>query len=103
MVAAYGRSCVVTESNKVYIWGQGFKQEKIPEPRMIFQDTRGIDTLKFGWNYGLYICKSSGQLYSWGDKTFGQTGNNYIDVIMKNDGGDKIIDTSIKAEELVSL
>ena len=55
VIANYGRSCAVTQCNKVYIWGQGFKQEKIFSPRKIFEDKVGIDLLKFGFNYGLYI------------------------------------------------
>ena len=44
---------------------------------MIFKDSLGIKDLQFGLNHGLYTQESSGTVFSWGDNTFGQTGNNY--------------------------
>jgi alpha-tubulin suppressor-like RCC1 family protein len=43
---------------------------------MIFRDDLGIVDLKFGYKHGLYIQGRTNKVLSWGDKTFGQTGNN---------------------------
>lgn len=79
--AAYGRSCAVTVSNKTFFWGQGFKNEKITSPKFFFSDPNGIKDLRFGLNHGLYIQNKSRTLFSWGDRSFGQTGNLYEDEI----------------------
>ena len=84
--AAYGRSCAVQKKGSVYIWGQGFKSEKIKKPKMIFRDKLGIVDLKFGYKHGLYIQGKTHKVLSWGDKTFGQTGNNMQEGI--NQSGD---------------
>ena len=75
----YNRSCAVTVSGDVYVWGLGFKMEVEKQPRLIFTDTAGITDLDFGVRHGVYISSFNSQAYSWGDTTFGQTGNNYQD------------------------
>ena len=76
--AAYNRSCAVTQNDKVYIWGFGFKNEKVEKPKLLFQDEQGgILDVQFGLRHGVYLQKKTNQAFSWGDRTFGQTGNNY--------------------------
>jgi hypothetical protein len=40
--AAYGRSIAVTKNGHVYCWGQGFRNENIKKPVLIFEDPNGI-------------------------------------------------------------
>lgn len=44
---------------------------------MIFEVKNGIIDIKFGLRHGVYINAKDKQAYSWGERTFGQTGNNY--------------------------
>lgn len=67
----------MTNSGKVYVWGLGFKLETIKQPKHIFTDGQGISELKMGLMHGVYIQQKNKQAYSWGDNTFGQTGNDY--------------------------
>jgi alpha-tubulin suppressor-like RCC1 family protein len=46
---------------------------------MLFEDKQGIKDLKFGLRHGIYIQQHTGNAFSWGERTFGQTGNNYQD------------------------
>ena len=41
----------------------------------MFSDPDGVFDLKLGLNHGIYIQDSTRNVYSWGDDTFGQTGN----------------------------
>jgi len=59
----------------VFIWGLGFKLQNIKNPRCIFQDEKGIIDLKMGYRHGVYIQKGSERAFTWGENTFGQTGN----------------------------
>ena len=45
----------------------------------LFTDGKGIKDLQFGLKHGLYIQSKTRNLYSWGDKTYGQTGNTYTE------------------------
>jgi hypothetical protein len=40
--AAYGRSIAVLKDGHVYCWGQGFRNEHIAQPVLIFEDPNGI-------------------------------------------------------------
>ena len=77
--AAYGRSIAVTKDGHVYCWGQGFRNEHIPKPVLIFEDSNGIFDLQFGLKHGIYIQEKNKKVYSWGDGTIGQTGNDHTD------------------------
>ena len=77
--AAYGRSCAVSRNGKVFIWGQGLRNERLLKPKLIFTENDGIKDLRFGFKHGLYINAKSQQVYSWGDNSFGQTGNNQVE------------------------
>ena len=76
--AAYGRSCAIKNNGQVYIWGNGFKNERIEEPKLIFREEEGILDLQMGLKHGLYIQETTRKLKSWGDSTFGQTGNKTV-------------------------
>jgi len=61
----------VTEMGNAYVWGQGFRNEKIHKPMHLFQDKNGILDLQFGLRHGLYIQEGTYQVHSWGDGTVG--------------------------------
>ena len=77
--AAWCRCCIVSIYGHVYLWGTTFKGESIKLPRLIFQDKNGVHDIKFGQKHGIYQQERNKELYSWGDATLGQTGNNYTD------------------------
>ena len=77
--AAYGRSCAVCRNGSVYIWGQGLRNERLVRPKLIFTEPDGIKDLRFRFKHGLYINAQNHQVYSWGDSSFGQTGNNQVE------------------------
>lgn len=83
--ARYNRSCAVTKSGRVYIWGLGFKLQMLREPTVLFQDELGISDIKFGLRHGVYIQNQTKKVYSWGESTFGQTGNNYQETFHHRD------------------
>ena len=43
--AAFGRSCAVTKRGRVFVWGQGFKNEVIKEPKLLFTASSGVKEL----------------------------------------------------------
>ena len=51
---------------------------------MIFEDSKGIKDLKFGLRHGIYIQRETNSAFSWGERTFGQTGNNYQDTFFQS-------------------
>jgi len=55
----------------VFFWGQGFRQERILTPKLLFVESRGVKDLKLGWSHVLYVDEVHNDLFSWGDTTFG--------------------------------
>lgn len=71
-------------TDHVFFWGQGFRHDKHRQPKHMFSTCKGIKDLKMGWRHVLYIDEETSGLFSWGDTTFGQTGNEQTgDVLMK--------------------
>lgn len=59
----------------MFFWGEGFRQDRVRAPTLLFSTNAGVKDLKVGWRHVLYVDEEQGGLYSWGDTTFGQTGN----------------------------
>ena len=79
--AAYYRSMAITDTGKVYVWGCSFRNEGevISIPSLLFHDKNGIEDVQLGRNHGAYIQSKTSRMFTWGDHSFGQTGNNYED------------------------
>ena len=43
--AAYKRSAAISEGGQVFVWGTGFRNERISKPTMLFHDMNGIKDL----------------------------------------------------------
>ena len=43
--AAYRRSAAISDGGQVFVWGTGFRNEKLSKPNLIFHDKNGIRDL----------------------------------------------------------
>lgn len=71
----------VTETGKAYVWGCSFRNEGevVAVPHLLFHDKNGIEDVQLGRNHGAYVQSRTSRMFTWGDHSFGQTGNNYKD------------------------
>jgi len=67
------------EDGTVFQWGQNFRNEALLHPELVVRDDYGIIDLQVGQQHILYIQEKTIKLYSFGDSTLGQTGNNFAD------------------------
>ena len=63
------------KTDHLFYWGSGIRAEKVRKPSYLFSTHKGIKNLKAGWRHILFTDEFSNNLYSWGDNTYGQTGN----------------------------
>ena len=65
----------------MFQWGLNYKKQKVTKPKLFFfcDEEKGIKDIQFGNKHGLYLTES-GKVFSWGDTSFGQTGNDFREI-----------------------
>jgi alpha-tubulin suppressor-like RCC1 family protein len=73
--ASFNRSIVVTQSGKVFQWGEDFFGGRIEKPTFTKDFGCGITSFAVGYLHALALTEKA-EVYSWGEGSYGELGHN---------------------------